>query len=214
MSSQPVGSERPPRGARRDAVRNHHRILDAAREVLGECGAHANMEEIAARAGVGVGTVYRRFASKDALIDELLRLAMDEVLAATDTALARTDGCGLEEFLRAIGRSFADHARYADLLLERRADGVAAGRVRTAVDELTARARTAGTVNQDTTVGDVLALIWAMRGLVQTAGGVAPDAWQRFLDIHLAGLRSAVAPSTGRSLSDRQLAELAPRGHS
>ena len=71
--------------ARRDAVRNHHRILDAAREVLGESGADACMEEIAARAGVGVGTVYRRFASKDALIDELVRLAMEEVTAAAES---------------------------------------------------------------------------------------------------------------------------------
>jgi AcrR family transcriptional regulator len=217
VSSQPTRldePERPHRGARRDAVRNYHRILDAAREVLGESGANANMEEIAARAGVGVGTVYRRFASKDALIDELLRLAMEEVLAATEVALARPDGCGLEEFLRAIGRSFADHARYANLLLERRADSLAAGRIRTAVEELTARARTAGTVNPDITVGDVLALVWAMRGLVQTAGGVAPDAWQRFLDIHLAGLRSAASPSTVRSLSNRQLSKLAPKGRS
>jgi AcrR family transcriptional regulator len=214
VSSQRDEPELPPRGARRDAVRNHHRILDAAREVLGESGATANMEEIAARAGVGVGTVYRRFASKDALIDELLRLALEDLLAAADQALARTDGCGLEEFLRAIGRSFADHARYANLLLERRADSATAGRIRTAVDELTARATTAGTVNPDITVGDVLALIWAMRGLVQTAGDVAPDAWQRFLDIHLAGLRSAAVPSDARSLSDRQLSGLTPRSGS
>ena len=59
---------------RRDAVRNYHRVVAAAREVLGESGAEASMEEIAARAGVGIGTVYRRFASKEALIDELLRL--------------------------------------------------------------------------------------------------------------------------------------------
>jgi AcrR family transcriptional regulator len=91
--------------ARRDAVRNYHRILDAAREVLGESGADACMEEIAARAGVGVGTVYRRFASKDALIDELLQLALEEILSSTERALARTDGYGLEGLLRALGQS-------------------------------------------------------------------------------------------------------------
>ena len=61
--SRPVTLQRPARAVRRDAVRNYHRILDAAREVLGESGADAGMEEIAARAGVGIGTVYRRFAS-------------------------------------------------------------------------------------------------------------------------------------------------------
>ena len=96
---------------RRDAVRNYHRVVAAAREVLGESGAEASMEEIAARAGVGIGTVYRRFASKDALIDELLRLAMEQTVAAAERALARTDGHGLEEFLRAMGsRSPTTHA--------------------------------------------------------------------------------------------------------
>ena len=93
-------SRRPPAG-RRDAVRNYHRIVAAARDVFGESGTEASMEEIAARAGVGVGTVYRRFANKDALIDELLRLATAEVLAAAEQALARADGHGLEELLRA-----------------------------------------------------------------------------------------------------------------
>ena len=96
-------------------------------------GADACMEEIAARAGVGVGTVYRRFASKDALIDELLRLALEEVLSSTDRALARADGYGLEELLRAFGQSFADHARYASLLLQRRTDDATARWIRQAV---------------------------------------------------------------------------------
>jgi hypothetical protein len=60
------------------------------------------------------------------------------------------------------------------------------------------------------TVGDVMALIYAMRGLVGTAGDVAPQAWQRFLDIHLAGLRSAGPLSGTASMSARQLAKLAP----
>jgi AcrR family transcriptional regulator len=185
---------------RRDAVRNYHRILDAAREVLGESGADAGMEEIAARAGVGVGTVYRRFASKDALIDELLRVALAQLVAAAEGALARSDGHGLDELLRAVGQSFADHARYANLLLDRPTDPSASLRIRAAIDELTARAAAAGTVSVDTTGDDVVALIWALRGLVQAAGQLAPEAWQRFLDIHLAGLRAATpAASLGPS---------------
>ena len=176
------------RTQRRDAARNYERILDAAREVFGASGADACMEDIAARAGVGVGTVYRRFASKDALIDELLRLAMDDLVAAACRALARTDGHGLEELLRAFGRSFADHARYANLLLERQPDPAAANLIRQATSELTARAITAGAISPGVNARDITALISAMRGLVQAEGDLEADSWQRFLDIHLAGL--------------------------
>jgi AcrR family transcriptional regulator len=177
------------RAPRRDAVRNYGRILDAAREVFGESGADAGIEEIAARAGVGVGTVYRRFASKDALIDELVRLAMDELVTASDHALARRDGGGLEELLRAFGRSFADHARYAHLMLERQPDPTGANLLRAATHELTARAAAAGEIDPGITTDDVLALISAMRGLAQPTRDVPADAWQRFLDLHLAGFR-------------------------
>lgn len=209
MASDAAGAATP--AGRRDAVRNYHRVLDAAREVLGECGAEAGMEQIAARARVGVGTVYRHFANKDALIDELLRLALEELLAAAEQALTRQDGTGLEEFLRAMGRSFTDHARYAHLLLQRRADSAAAGRIRAALDVLTSRALAAGTLNPQVTVGDVMALVWGMRGLVEAAGEIAPDAWQRFLDIHLAGMRTTGQLSDTRSLTPQQLAGLAPQ---
>ena len=183
-----TGPSSPP--GRRDAVRNYHRIIEAAREVLGESGANASMEEIAARAGVGVGTVYRRFTSKDALIDELVRLVLEEVVAATERALARPGGDGLEELLYALGGSFAGHARYASLLLDRPADPATTQRVRAAIAELTERAVAAGSLAPGVTAADVMALVWAMRGLVQAAGHGAPQAWQRFLAIHLTGLRT------------------------
>ncbi|MGH3251811.1 MAG: TetR/AcrR family transcriptional regulator [Trebonia sp.] len=208
MAGDPAVPRSP--AGRRDAVRNYHRILEAARDVLGESGADASMEEIAARAGVGVGTVYRRFANKDALIDELLRLSMDEGLAAAGQALACPGGEGLEWLLRGLGTLFAGHARYAHLLLERSADGASALQIRTALEELTARALAAGTVTPGVTIGDVMALIWAMRGLTETTGGVAPQAWQRFLDIHLAGLRSAVPLNGSRAIPTGRLSELPP----
>jgi AcrR family transcriptional regulator len=177
-----------PRGLRRDARRNYELIVAAARDVFGEFGADAAMEEIAARAGVGVGTVYRRFASKDALIDELLRLALTDLLTDVHHALARTDGFGLHELLYAFGRSFAEHARYANLLLQRQPDAAAEREIRAAIMELTARASAAGTVSSDITVADVTALASGLRGLIHAGGEVRSNSWRRFLDLHLAGM--------------------------
>ena len=69
----------------------------------------------------------------------------------------------------------------------------------------------AGTLNPGVTVGDMMALVWGMRGLTEVAGEVAPGTWQRFLDIHLAGLRTPGPLSATPSMSDGQLAELLPR---
>jgi AcrR family transcriptional regulator len=193
-----VNRQRRPRPVRRDAARNHQKILTAARAVLGEAGADATMEDIASRAGVGVGTVYRRFASKDALVDELLRLALADIVSAADRALQLPDGHGLEELLHAMGQSFADHARYASLLLQRQTDPAAIRRISAAIDELTARAAAAETVSPATTVADITALIWAMRGLTQAASEADRQAWRRFLRIHLAGLRSTEPGSVAR----------------
>jgi AcrR family transcriptional regulator len=187
-----TASQQPTRAGRRDVERNYQRVLDAAREVFAERGAEAAMEDIAARAGVGVGTVYRRFASKDALIDELVRLSMETLTKAADRALEAPPGDGLEQYLRATGEELASHASYAGLLLTRPADTGARARLRAAVEELTARAVSSGTVDPGVTAADVTALIWAMRGLVQATPDLPADAWRRYLAIHLAGLRIPV----------------------
>jgi AcrR family transcriptional regulator len=184
-----TASSQTARTLRRDALRNQQRILDSARVVFGESGADASIEGIAARAGVGVGTVYRRFASKDALMDELLRVAVADLVMAAERALARPDGHGLEDLLRAFGQSFADHAGYAHLLLDREHDPADARLLREAIATLTARAVAAGTIGPGAGVGDIMALVSAMRGLVHNQDVGPADIWSRFLDIHLTGLR-------------------------
>src|SRR5258708_5826478 len=101
---------------RRDAVRNQRLVLDAARDVLSEDGTEASMESIAVRAGVGVGTVYRHFPNKDALIDALVAAILEDLVGAATSALARPDG-GLQDFLVRLGESLARHRGYAQMLV-------------------------------------------------------------------------------------------------
>lgn len=204
-------AQAPRRAPGRDATVNDARVLQAAREVFAESGTQASMEQIATRAGVGVGSIYRRFPSKDALIDELVRLVMADVEAAGVQALTSDEGAGLEQFLRALGASFVEYRRYAGLMLAAGGDEASTRRVRRQIAQLTDNARAAGTLNHDVTLGDVMALIWSLRALSETAGDIAPGAWQRHLDIHLTGMRAPSGSHWSTPISERQLAQLAPR---
>lgn len=185
------------RPMRRDAARNHQLVLEAAREVLAEFGTDASMELIASRAGVGVGTVYRRFPNKEALVDEIAGQMLRRLTEEARRALAPADGTGLESFLRVVGQSLSEHRGYAEKLVgHTKAECVE--QLRDLVTELLVQAKRAGRVAAGIELGDVMTLIWGLRGIVETSGPVAPDAWRRHLDIQLAGLRSATAPPSSR----------------
>ena len=85
MSTEPVSTEPV---LRRDAARNRAKILAAARTVFDESGVDVCVETIAQRAGVGVGTLYRRFPTKDLLIDAVVDEVLRGVPSAADAALA------------------------------------------------------------------------------------------------------------------------------
>ncbi|MYW09273.1 TetR family transcriptional regulator [Streptomyces sp. SID2563] len=185
----PSSSRRAPR---RDALRNDAIVINAARAVFAEQGPQASMEAIASRAGLGVGTIYRRFAGKDALLDAIAQLFVEELDQAAAVALTDPDpAAGLEGFLDFVGVFNAEKRRYAAALTER-VSGDDDVSVRTAdrVRQLTQKAVDAGHLAQDVTAGDIKALIVAIRGVVAASpeGDDAP--WRRFLRIHLAGLRS------------------------
>ena len=76
---------------RRDAERNRQRILAAAAEVFTERGLDATLDEVARAAGVGVGTVYRRFPDKESLIEELFRDRVDAMVKLAEEALTEPD---------------------------------------------------------------------------------------------------------------------------
>ncbi|CAG7655915.1 TetR/AcrR family transcriptional regulator [Actinacidiphila bryophytorum] len=194
-SGPAVASEQDPpaRPLRRDAVRNHQLVVEAAREVFAEFGTDASMELIASRAGVGVGTVYRRFPNKEALVDEIAGLMLRELTEVARRSLALPDGTGLERFLYVIGRSLAEHRGYADKLVghSKAAD---VELLRDRIAELLVQAQESGRVAAGVELGDIMALVWGLRGIVETSGAVVPDAWKRQLDLQLAGLRAAAVP--------------------
>jgi AcrR family transcriptional regulator len=193
---------------RRDAVRNQRSVLEAARAVLSESGTDASMELIAVRAGVGVGTVYRHFPNKGALIDALVRAIYEELISAARIALDRGDGTGLAEFLRTLGASFAEHRGYARMLVGHTPLDCGAELLRKLIAQLLEQGKAAAKINAQITLGDIMTTIWGLRGIVETSGEVAPRAWERHLDIHLTALQ-AESITTGRpSLTAGQLTRI------
>jgi AcrR family transcriptional regulator len=98
-------------------------ILDAAEAVLAEQGLQARMEQIAARAGVAVGTLYNHFDHRDGLVDALLRSRRESLLARLDAALEAAKGQPFRARLRAYLAAAAEHARAHGGLLNALSEG-------------------------------------------------------------------------------------------
>lgn len=179
------------RAPRRDALRNDEIVLRAAREVFAEQGPQASMESIAARAGLGVGTIYRRFAGKEALLDAIARVFVEEIDEAAAAALADPDpGAGLERFLEFVGVFNAEKRRYAAALTERLSSDDVSERTVNRLRQLTRKAVDAGVLAADVTGDDIKALIVGIRAVVAISPDGDDTRWRRFVRIHVAGLRA------------------------
>jgi AcrR family transcriptional regulator len=181
------------RPLRRDAERNRQRILVAAREVFADRGLAASLDDIARHAEVGVGTVYRRFPDKDALIDALFEQRMEDFGAVAEAALAHEDGWeGLVFFLeRAVGMQAEDRGLKELLFSTSRGQervGAVRGRIAPLVGQIVARAKDQGKLRPDVVQFDV-PLINMMVGTVADAGrDVSPELWRRSVQYVLDGL--------------------------
>ena len=188
------------RPLRADAERNRARILAAASEVFADRGLDVSLDEIAAHAGVGVGTVYRRFPDKDALIDALFEEKIDRAVALADEALEIEDPWeGFTTFMRGICRMQAGDRGFKDALLarDRGRERVAAARERIAprAMKLLTRAQEAGAIRSDLGAFDVPMLNLCVSLIADRTRDVAPDYWERVLTIIIDGL-SANGPRT------------------
>jgi AcrR family transcriptional regulator len=183
------------RPLRADAARNRARLLAAAKDVFAERGLDATMDEVARRAGVGVGTAYRRFRNRDDLIGALFEERLDEFMANLDAALADDDPWrGFSGFIERSMEMQAEDRGFKELLLQsaqgRERLRLFRAHIRPLVTELMRRARDAGELRADAVADDVL-IVSLMTGVVADfAVVVEPQLWRRALGILLDGLRA------------------------
>jgi AcrR family transcriptional regulator len=186
------------RSTRADARRNRERILEAARAAFAEQGPDAQIDDIARRAEVGVGTVYRHFPTKDALIGELIRLKLTDLRDRARRKLAEggDPGEAFRSFLREQAGVIAKDAALQHMLWAETKEAMVPvaplyDEVNEAVGELIARAKEAGTIRADLEVDDVRTFICGLGAIMAAdARGVLPFDWRRQLEFMLDGLRA------------------------
>jgi AcrR family transcriptional regulator len=181
------------RPLRRDAELNRQRILAAAKEVFAERGLEATLDEIARHAGLGVGTVYRRFPNKEALIDALFEEGFAQILALTEQALADPDAwAGLVGLLTRMAEVQAVDFGLRDVMLSETygLDRIAQMRdqIKPLMERLVARAQEQGRLRADFRATDIMALQLMVSATVEFTHGVREGGWRRYLPLLLDGL--------------------------
>jgi AcrR family transcriptional regulator len=218
-----MSAEASPRPLRRDAERNRQRILAAARAVFAREGLEVSLDAIAREAGVGVGTVYRRFADKEQLIEALFEESLGELVTMARDALAiedpwdafvaflvgaverQTSDRGLKELLLSTAHGQDQIARARDQLVP-------------LVTELVERAQRSGQLRPDIAPSDFALIQFGLGSVAEYTADVQPDAWRRMLGLVIDGLRvhrdapsSLVAPALDTDEIECAMREWRPR---
>jgi AcrR family transcriptional regulator len=214
MAAMDSVTEPTDRPLRKDAERNRQRILKAAAEVFTEQGLEASLDDVARQAGVGVGTVYRRFPDKAALADALFEERID-ILCDLATEAHGTDDAweGLAGFMLAAAEMLSTDKGLRQILMfaphgHQRA-GYARSRMRPAIGKLVERAQAAGQLRLDLGATDIPVLEFMLGATAEYAREVRPDLWRRYLTLMLDGLRPARDSYTPLPVPELSLDELA-----
>nr|WP_269327681.1 TetR/AcrR family transcriptional regulator [Kineosporia mesophila] len=166
--------------------------MAAAEEEFAERGPDSSVADIARRAGVGKGTVFRHFATKEDLIAAIVVQHLEPLFTAAQRLLTADDaGAALLEFLSVAADQRQQHdVSFLQSASENHTSVIELrDRLFNAVIELTDRAREQGSVRQDVTGVDIWVLICAPVHVVSYLPNPAPDQWRRYLAIIFDGLR-------------------------
>jgi AcrR family transcriptional regulator len=184
------------RPLRADARRNRAKIVAAAAAAFGEVGLDAQVEDIARRAGVGVGTLYRHFPTKEALVSALAQEQFDRLADTIESALGQ-EGDGWEVFSAAIWRAAREAASdiaWCEIIAGHPSAVLTAARSPQRLDVATMKlidqAHGAGVLRADATAADLKTIMCGFGHVAAAQRAGAPMDWKRYLEIVLDGLRA------------------------
>lgn len=185
---------------RRDAERNRQRLLVAAGELFAARGLAVTLDDVAHHAGLGVGTVYRRFPTKEALVEALFEERLDDIVALAEQAVECPDSWqGLAMFLTATAELHAADRGMREVLFASGYGRDRVAKVRAHLTEpvatLVARAQADGYLRTDIKAQDVPILHVMIGAVAEYAFDVDPELWRRYLTVLLDGLRVDAGPS-------------------
>jgi AcrR family transcriptional regulator len=208
------GEDQRTRPLRRDAERNRQRILRAASEVFTTRGLQATLDDVARQAGVGVGTVYRRFPDKESLIDALFEARVESIVALAEQALAEPDSwTGLVNMLEGAATLLTRDRGLREIFMfatyGRDRVELARGRLLPMATRVIERAQRDGKLRADMRPTDLPLIEFMLGTTAQYAANVRPEIWRRYLALLLDGLRPSregTSPLPEDALSPAEMA--------
>lgn len=195
---------------RRDAERNRQRLLEAARESFAERGINAPLEDIARRADVGIATLYRRFPTREALIEATFEQKAIDYLRAADEALDADDAWeGFRTYIERICAIQAEDRGCTDVLTmtfptAKRLEVYRKESHKKAA-ELIERAQKQGALRNDFVTGDLIFILISNGAFLQATRDLAPQAWKRYVALLLDALKAGDTSPLPPPPTDRQL---------
>jgi AcrR family transcriptional regulator len=186
---------------RADARRNREAIIDAARDRFCECGLECQMEDVARTAKVGIGTVYRHFPNKEALLEALIDERFERIAEKATEALEQDDAWdAFCELMRWSAEYSAQDRALSELLSQRPAKGrESAGKsgLAATTEKLIHKAQSQGKMRKDVVVEDVPTILCGLGGVIGAHEESMPALnWERFLALLLDGMRAPDNPGT------------------
>jgi AcrR family transcriptional regulator len=188
------------RPLRADAERNRLRIVEAAQQLFAERGVGVSVEDIAAAAGVGIGTFYRRFPDRESLVEAVFLTKFDRILqAARDAHEIEDPWEAFKFYVLTVARMHATDRGLKDVMLSSDRGMDRATEFRAAIQPLVAplveRAQAAGALREDFSPYDIPMLHQAVSAIAELTRDVAPDYFERTLTLFVDGLARERTPT-------------------